>query len=165
MGDVLSISLTMRKDELYAGATQRIDQLLRREPDMFANFGNIMAILKTAFNFYWVGFYVRRDSDLVLGPFQGPEAPSRLTILPKPQSVCGHAAIVNSALVINDITETNDYPVHVNGTRSEIAVPLLWRGRTELIISVADPLVSVFDDADRRGLEGIMRLIEKRYYR
>lgn len=164
MGEVLSIQ-KMNKNDRYADVVQEIDKLLRREPDMIANLANTAAILHSVFQFSWVGFYLRRDTDLVLGPFQGRPTIARISITPLPSGVCGHAASLCSTLVIDDVMAFPDYIDNMMDTRSEIAVPLVVRQQTELLLNVESKILAGFDETDQRGLENIMRLIGRRYFR
>ncbi|HCM83615.1 MAG TPA: GAF domain-containing protein [Alphaproteobacteria bacterium] len=165
MGEILPINTAVRKDDVYAVATQQIDKLLRHEPDLTANLANIAAVLHNDFGFLWVGFYLRRDTDLVLGPFQGPQACPRIAIAPNPANLCGQAAALGTVAIIGNMSEFPDYvPCHSHA-RSVIVYPLAINGRSEMILYIEGIAFSAFDDADRMGLENIMRLIERYYYR
>ena len=165
MGEILPIHTTIRKDDVYAIATQQIDRLLRREPDLTANLANIAAILHNDFGFLWVGFYVRRDMDLVLGPFQGPQACPRFTIAPSPENICAQAAAMGKVELVTNMSELPDYAPAHSHARSAIAYPLVANGKVQMVIYIEGIAFSAFGDADRMGLENIMRLIERYYYR
>ncbi len=165
MGDVLPIENDAPKDVLYASAVQQIDKLLRYEPDLLANLSNITAILRAAFDCFWIGFYFRRDTDLVLGPFQGPMAHSRFALIPTPRGVCGQAAALCTTLIVDDVAEFPDYITEHQQVASEIAVPMIVNWRAEMVVKLAQTTKGAFDETDRKGLENIMRLIEKTYYR
>lgn len=165
MGEVLPMEAVVRKDDIYIAATQQIDKFLRHEPDMIANLANVCAILQTAFDFFWVGFYFRQGSDLVLGPFQGKPSTTRLQITPCPDGACGQAAVFNTAIILADVEEFSGYVCDHPETRSEIVVPLVVRGKTELLINIESDKPNAFDGVDQHGIEVVMRLIERRYFR
>ena len=165
MGAVIPMRYAGNKSDTYAALTLQIETLLNSEADLLANLANIVAVLHHAFDFHWTGFYLRRDHDLVLGPFQGPMACTRIPVDPSPRGVCGRAAVERKTIVVADVAE---FPGHITCSplsRSEIVVPLVARDRTEMVLDVDSTDLNAFDLADQAGLENIMHILERRYFR
>ena len=134
------------KEELYQSLIPQIKALIGDEKDQIANLANVAAALKEAFNFFWVGFYLVKDSELVLGPFQGPVACTRIRL---GKGVCGQAWSTAQTLLVPDVEE---FPGHISCSsfsKSEIVVPLL---KNEIVIGVLDidsNQVNDFDEIDK----------------
>ncbi len=145
------------KTEIYKSLTPQIASLIEHEPDIVANFANISAVLKQAFNFLWVGFYRVIDSELVLGPFQGPVACTRIS---KGKGVCGSAWAQGKTIIVADV---DLFPGHIacsSLSRSEIVVPL-FNGAREVIavLDVDSETINNFDAIDQLHLEEIVALL------
>ena len=144
---------------MYAELTPQLMALLTGESNLTANAANFSALISTAFKFHWVGFYWVIDSELVLGPFQGPIACTRIV---KGKGVCGTAWLNNETIVVSDV---NAFPGHIACSplsKSEIVVPM--RNRAGHVMGVLDIDSSNADDfskIDRKALELWVRILEE----
>ncbi|QNL49008.1 GAF domain-containing protein [Olivibacter sp. SDN3] len=144
------------KEEQYQSLIPQIAALLEGEDDRIACLANISAALKTQFDFYWVGFYLVKGEELVLGPFQGPVACSRIS---KGKGVCGTAWERNEALIVPDVEK---FPGHIACSafsRSEIVLPVIRHGHTIAVLDVDSDVINDFDAIDSEYLEKIIGLI------
>ncbi|MGM9789690.1 MAG: GAF domain-containing protein [Candidatus Cryptobacteroides sp.] len=145
------------KKEKYSLVYKQVEALVEGEDDSIANMSNIAALLHSTFGFWWTGFYIVKGDELVLGPFQGPVACSRI---PFGRGVCGTAWQRKESIVVPDVEQ---FPGHIacsSLSRSEIVVPIF---RNEAVIAVLDidsRNLNAFDDIDRESLEKIMGLIQ-----
>lgn len=155
MADDLSIA-TGTKEEQYRALMPQIKGLLQGETDLIANLGNVTAALKEQFGWLWVGFYLVKGGELVLGPFQGPVACTRIK---KGRGVCGSSWAKEETLIVPDVEK---FPGHIacsSLSRSEIVLPL-YKGETVVGVLDADSReLSAFDETDRRYLEEITGLL------
>jgi GAF domain-containing protein len=162
MAEDLTI-ITGSKAEVYQSLIPQIKGLLDGEPDLIANLGNVCAALKEQFGWLWVGFYlVKQDSknpdetELVLGPFQGPVACTRIK---KGRGVCGAAWQKAETLIVPDVEK---FPGHIacsSLSRSEIVIPLFKNGEVFGVLDVDAIEVDQFDETDKKYLEEIIFLI------
>src|ERR1700748_2978122 len=123
MAEDLKIATSTNKEEQYQLLIPQIEALLCGEPDLIANLANVCAALKEQFKWLWVGFYLVKDNELVLGPFQGPVACTRIS---KGKGVCGAAWQQAKTLIVPDV---DDFPGHIacsSTSRSEIVLPLFY---------------------------------------
>src|SRR5471032_2139747 len=123
MAEDLSITTSTDKEEQYRSLIPQIKALLHGEPDMVANLANICAALREQFKWLWVGFYLVKGEELVLGPFQGPVACTRIA---KGKGVCGSAWQQEKTLIVPDVDK---FPGHIacsSASRSEIVLPLFY---------------------------------------
>ncbi|HET7452609.1 MAG TPA: GAF domain-containing protein [Thermoanaerobaculia bacterium] len=145
------------KPELYAALARSLESLIAGEPDPIANLANAAALVWEALPaINWAGFYLLRDGELVLGPFQGKAACVRI---PVGKGVCGTAADRRESIVVEDV---NRFPGHIAcdaASRSEIVVPLIAAGRLVGVLDVDAPAVGRFDADDRRGLEAVAAIV------
>lgn len=133
MAETLSIPAGTNRDEIYRAIFPQLESLVHGENDFFANVSNIMAVLKQAFEFHWVGCYFVKNDELVLGPFQGPVACTRIR---KGKGVCGTAWVENKLIVVPDV---ENFPGHIacsSFSKSELVVPL--RNSKNEIVGVLD---------------------------
>ena len=140
------------KEEQYRTLLPQIKSLIDGETDLIANLANICAALKSTFNFFWVGFYLVKDDELVLGPFQGPVACTRIK---KGRGVCGTAWQEAKTLVVPDV---DLFPGHIacsSLSRSEIVVPIVRNGVVVGVLDVESDQLATFDNTDRLFLEQI----------
>jgi len=139
------------KKERYEELLPQVKALIAGETDGTANLGNAAAALKQTFaQFSWVGFYLLKDGELVLGPFQGPIACTRIAL---GRGVCGTAAARRETIVVPDV---DAFPGHIAcdaGSRSEIVVPLLRNGELLGVLDVDSREYGCFDEVDRQYLE------------
>jgi GAF domain-containing protein len=155
MAEDLSI-LKGSKQEQYESLIPQIEGLLYGETSLIANLANISAALKEQFNWWWVGFYWIHEDDLVLGPFQGPVACTRIK---KGRGVCGGAWEQAKTLVVEDVEK---FPGHIacsSASKSEIVVPVFKNGAIVGVLDVDSELIAHFDETDRIYLEKIVSLI------
>ena len=141
-----------RYDELY----RQIRSILEEETDPVANMANTAALIHETFGFWWTGFYIVRDNQLVLGPFQGPVACTRI---PFGKGVCGSAWKRQETIVVPDVEE---FPGHIacsSLSRSEIVVPIFEGNDVKAVLDIDSKELSTFDETDRLWLEKIVRLL------
>jgi len=139
-------------EELYRSLLPQIQELTRKEPDFIANLANIAAALKHTFGFFWVGFYLVKGNELVLGPFQGPVACTRI---PFGKGVCGTAWKEQRTIVVPDVEL---FPGHIacnSASKSEIVVPLFDNGEIIGVLDIDSDRLNEFDEIDARYLEEI----------
>ena len=141
------------KKELYENLLPQIKALVEGENDMIANMANVAACLKDTFNFWWVGFYRVIDEVLVLGPFQGPLACTRIR---KGKGVCGTAWQRAETVIVPDVDE---FPGHIacsSLTKSEIVVPVFKDGKIIAVLDIDSERTANFDDVDKEFLEKLV---------
>lgn len=144
------------KVEKYHSLLPQLKALLQGENDLIANLANTAAALKEAFDFFWVGFYLVRDDQLVLGPFQGPVACTRIR---KGKGVCGTAWQEAATQVVPDVEA---FPGHIacsSLSRSEIVVPLLKDGEVWGVLDIDSDNLNSFDETDRKYLEEVVTFL------
>lgn len=140
----------------YTSLIPQIKGLLEGEPDLVANLGNVAAALKEQFGWLWVGFYLVKGEELVLGPFQGPVACTRIR---KNKGVCGSSWAQAATLIVPDVEA---FPGHIacsSLSKSEIVVPLIRNGEVKAILDVDSEQLAHFDATDQQYLEEIVALI------
>lgn len=154
---VATTPVAASKPELYRELAAQVRALFEGERDGLANAANFSALLnQTLPGLNWVGFYLRRESELVLGPFQGKVACVRIPI---GRGVCGAAAERRKTVVVPDV---HAFPGHIAcdaASRSEIVVPLLRGSELVGVLDLDSPLPSRFDDDDARGLEALVEIL------
>ena len=144
------------KVEQYHSLIPQIKALLTGEPDLIANLANITAALKEQFNWLWVGFYLVKNDELVLAPFQGPVACTRIK---KGRGVCGAAWQQEQTLIVPDVEK---FPGHIacsSLSKSEIVVPIFHQNTVLAILDVDSTNLNEFDKTDKQYLEEIVSLI------
>lgn len=157
MAEELIISTTANKHERYATLIPQIESLVDGEPDLIANLSNIVAALKQTLNFFWVGFYLVKDNQLVLGPFQGPIACTRINF---GKGVCGTSWKEKKTILVPNVDE---FPGHIacsSASKSEIVLPAFKNNEVALVLDVDSDVLNDFDETDRVALEKVMRIIE-----
>lgn len=140
----------------YQSLIPQIKGLLEGEPDLVANLANVAAALKEQFGWFWVGFYLVKQDELVLGPFQGPVACTRIR---KNRGVCGTSWAQATTLIVPDVEA---FPGHIacsSLSKSEIVVPLMKDGVVAGVLDVDSELPDHFDTTDQQYLEEIVKLI------
>ncbi len=155
MADDLSI-IQGTKEEQYQALLPQIKALTEGEPDLIANLANICAALKEQFKWLWVGFYLVKNAELVLGPFQGPVACTRIS---KGRGVCGAAWLQAETLIVPDVEK---FPGHIacsSLSKSEIVVPLIKNNEVTGVLDVDSELLYQFDETDKKYLEEIVSWI------
>jgi L-methionine (R)-S-oxide reductase len=155
MSEDLSV-VTGTKQEQYLSLIPQIKGMLEGETDLIANLANVAAALKEQFNWFWVGFYLIKNDELVLAPFQGPVACTRIK---KGRGVCGTSWQQQKTLIVPDVEK---FPGHIacsSLSRSEIVVPLYNHGKIVGVLDVDSEHLDQFDDVDQQYLEEIVALI------
>ena len=148
----------MKKKEMYALLLKQVQGLLEGESDRVANLANVAAVLHEAFGFWWTGFYLVQGRELVLGPFQGPVACTRI---PYGKGVCGTAWQQGKTVVVPDVEE---FPGHIacsSASRSEIVVPVVKGQDVVAVLDIDSRELATFDARDAAGLEAIVALLAK----
>lgn len=144
------------KDEEYQSLLPQIKGLLTGENDLVANMANVAAALKEQFQWFWVGFYVIKNNELVVGPFQGPVACTRIK---KGKGVCGTSWERAETLIVPDVQK---FPSHIacsSLSKSEIVVPVKRNGEVVAVLDIDSEAYDFFDDTDKKYLEEIVALI------
>lgn len=158
MAESLSIPQTSNRKEIYDTLIPQIQVLTEGESDLTANLANISAALKEAFNFFWVGFYLKKENQLVLGPFQGPIACTRINFN---RGVCGHCYTTKEVIIVPDVEA---FPGHIacsSASKSEIVLPAFDKnGEVFLVLDVDSDKLDDFSEVDSIGLSTIMTMIE-----
>lgn len=157
MAEDLKITRSADKAEQYASLIPQIEALLHGETDLVANLANTCAALKEQFGWFWVGFYLVKDGGLVLGPFQGPVACTRIA---KGKGVCGAAWEQGKTLVVPDVEA---FPGHIacsSLSRSEIVLPLFKDGEVTGVLDVDSSDLDTFDDTDATYLAQVINLLK-----
>lgn len=146
------------KCEQYEGLIPQIAAVIGDETDLIANMANVAACLKEQFDWHWVGFYLVRDAQtLVLGPFQGPVACTRIAL---GKGVCGSAWEKAQALIVPDVDK---FPGHIAcsaWSKSEIVVPVFKEGKVVAVLDVDSVRADDFDETDKQFLEIICSRLE-----
>ncbi|MBI5402972.1 MAG: GAF domain-containing protein [Ignavibacteriae bacterium] len=151
----------LSKEEKYRAVLPQISSLIKGEENKTANLANIVSVLKYTFDYYlWAGFYLtdeQRKDELVLGPFQGKVACTRLKF---GNGVCGTAAERKETIVVEDV---NLFPGHIfcdTESKSEIVVPVIKKGRTAAVLDIDSGISGAFDDTDKKYLEELIKKTE-----
>lgn len=148
----------MEKTEKYGMLYRQLESLLDGETDEIANMANMAALIHETFGFWWTGFYIVKDGQLVLGPFQGPVACTRI---PYGKGVCGTAWKRGESIVVPDVEL---FPGHIacsSLSRSEIVVPIIRNGEVVAVLDIDSKELACFDETDRSWLEKIVTLLIK----
>ena len=158
MAETLIIAETTDKADRYKTLVPQIDALVSGEPDLVANLSNIAAALRQTMNFFWVGFYLVKDNQLVLGPFQGPIACTRIAF---GKGVCGACWKEKKVMLVPNVDE---FPGHIacsSDAKSEIVLPAFKNGEVALVLDVDSDRLNDFDETDQHYLTQVMNIIEK----
>lgn len=156
MAEDLNIIKTADKEAAYKSLIPQIKALLTGEDDLIANMGNIAAALKEQFNWLWVGFYIIKDNVLVLGPFQGPVACTRIH---KGKGVCGASWAKEKTLIVPDVEA---FPGHIacnSMSKSEIVLPFYLNNEIYGVLDVDSVELNTFDEVDEENLSIILNLL------
>jgi len=144
------------KQERYEALLPQIKAVVEDEPDLIANMANVAAMLHETFGFWWTGFYRVEGAELVLGPFQGPMACTRIR---KGRGVCGTAWLKEETQVVPDVDK---FPGHIacsSASRSEIVVPIFQEGKVIAVLDIDSERLNTFDETDRQNLEQIVKML------
>lgn len=160
MAESLLITATGRA-ERYAQLYPQLSSLLEGENDLVACLANFCAALKSTFGFWWVGFYLVKGNELVLGPFQGPVACTRIA---HGRGVCGTAWERGQTVIVSDVEK---FPGHIacsSESKSEIVVPVIRNGRTVAVLDVDSDRLEDFNETDKEWLEKLILLLTDRMW-
>jgi L-methionine (R)-S-oxide reductase len=152
----LSLPKTNDKTRIYEALLPQVEALIQGEPDLIANMANFVAVLKEAFNHLWTGFYLVRENELVLGPFQGPVACTRIGF---GKGVCGVSWEKMETIIVPDVDQ---FPGHIacsSESRSEIVIPGIRQGKVIFVLDIDSTLPGSFDDTDARYLDLMVSLL------
>ena len=147
----------MNKEQKYQEIYKQIESVVDGEPDQIANMANTAALLHEAFGFWWTGFYIVKDGVLVLGPFQGPVACTRIGF---GKGVCGTSWERKETIVVPDV---HQFPGHIacsSLSNSEIVVPMFHGDDVYAVLDIDSKEFSTFDSTDQFWLEKIVRLLK-----
>lgn len=156
MAEDLNISRSGTKEEQYQSLIPQIKALLAGEPDLIANLANVAAALKEQFNWFWVGFYLIKGEELVLGPFQGPVACTRIK---KGKGVCGASWAKKQVIIVPDVDQFPGHIACASASKSEIVLPLYSGKQLIGVLDVDSEHLSHFDEIDEKYLKEIVNLI------
>lgn len=160
MAEQLHFTEGANKQTKYEELIPQIEGLIEDENELTANLANVAAAIKQVFDFFWVGFYVVKNNELVLGPFQGPVACTRISF---GKGVCGSAWKNKKTILVPDVDQ---FPGHIAcsaASRSEIVVPGFKDDQVFLVLDVDSQFLFHFDETDAFFLEKLMRLLEAKF--
>ncbi len=156
MAEDLVIDLSLSKEEKYKTLLPQIEALIAGETNIIANMGNLCAAIKETFNFLWVGFYLVENDELVLGPFQGPVACTRIY---KGKGVCGTSWEKEQPIIVPNVEE---FPGHIacsSLSKSEIVLPVFNNGNIIGVFDVDDTQLNTFNEVDKQYLTQILSFL------
>ena len=162
----ITFNTELSKADTYAEVLPQIRAVIEGEDDIIANLANITAILKSTFGFFWIGFYLIKinkigQKELVLGPFQGPLACTRISLQ---KGVCGAAASQKKTIVVPDVEQFKGHIACSSASKSEIVVPLIKDEETQLVLDIDSDELDTFDEVDAKYLEQLMSLIYANHF-
>jgi L-methionine (R)-S-oxide reductase len=160
MAEELILPVGTERKEIYDALIPQINGLIETESDLTANLANIAAALKEAFGFFWVGFYVAKEGQLVLGPFQGPIACTRI---PFHKGVCGASYSQKKIIIVPDVDQFPGHIACASASKSEIVLPVFHRNSTvAMVLDVDSDQLDDFSETDAQGLQSILKLLERK---
>lgn len=145
------------KAEQYQSLIPQIQAIVADESDVIANLANICAALKQQFNWFWIGFYLVKDNELVLGPFQGPIACTRIG---KGRGVCGTAWQQQKVMIVPDVEQ---FPGHIacsSDSKSEIVLPVMKQNKCVAVLDIGSDALDSFDEVDAEYLKQVVAIVE-----
>lgn len=148
----------LSKEETYTSLLPQIFALVEGEPDLTANLANVAAALKETFQWWWIGFYLVKENELVLGPFQGPVACTRIA---SGKGVCGSSWAKRETIVVPDVEQ---FPGHIacsSASRSEIVVPVKRGEQVVAVLDADSEHLSHFDEVDKQFLEQLCQRLSE----
>lgn len=158
MAENLAFSKTNDREIIYREIIPQIEELVLGETDLTANLANIAAALKEAFDYFWVGFYLVKEDQLILAPFQGPVACTRIDF---DSGVCGHCYRAQKTVIVPDVDKFPGHIVCASASKSEIVVPIFQKnGEVFGVLDVDSDKLDDFSDVDKEGLKKIVGIVE-----
>lgn len=159
MAESLAFSKTADRQTIYEEIAPQIEALVAGETDLTANLANICAVLKEAFGFFWVGFYLKKENQLVLNAFQGKIACTRIDF---DKGVCGHAFTMRETVIVPNVDEFPGHIACASESRSEIVLPIFEKsGEVFGVLDIDSDQLNDFSQTDTEGLRKIVGIIEK----
>lgn len=156
MAEDLIINKALSKEAQYQSIIPQIEALLEGETDFVANMANLTAALKEQFGWFWVGFYLVKADELVLGPFQGPVACTRIK---KGKGVCGSAWLHQKTLIVPNVDEFPGHIACASASKSEIVLPLIKQSEVIGVLDVDSEFLNYFDDIDAAYLQQVIDIL------
>ncbi|MBO9675490.1 MAG: GAF domain-containing protein [Sphingobacteriaceae bacterium] len=156
MAEDLIITRDISKEEQYQSIIPQIEALLHGETDFIANLANVAAALKEQFGWFWVGFYLVKEDELVLGPFQGPVACTRIK---KGKGVCGTSWAQAQTIIVPDVDEFPGHIACASASKSEIVLPLIVNSEVIGVLDVDSEVLNKFDEIDQSYLEKVIAVL------
>ncbi len=156
MAEDLNLSKTLSKEGKYEELIPQLKALITGEEDVIANLANVSAGLKEAFGFLWVGFYLVKNNELVLGPFQGPVACTRIR---KGKGVCGVSWDKAETVIVPDVEKFNGHITCSSLSKSEIVIPILKNKEVIAVLDVDSSELNTFDEVDNKYLSSLLNEI------
>lgn len=146
------------KEEKYQSLLPQIKALIETESDVIANMANVCAAIKYSFNFFWVGFYLVKNNELVLGPFQGPVACTRIAF---GKGVCGYAWKENTIVIVDDVDKFDGHIACSSLSKSEIVLPI-YNASNQLVgvLDVDSDEYATFNETDKNYLTELLSLLK-----
>lgn len=159
MAEDLKLTPGLSREQTYKELIPQIEALVCNENDLVANLANIAAALKESFGFLWIGFYIVKEDELVLGPFQGPVACTRIK---KGKGVCGTAWMEKRSIIVPDVDQ---FPGHIacsSHSKSEIVLPVYKHEEVSLILDLDSDRLNDFSEIDEQYLMELIRIVERK---
>ncbi|MEN8787542.1 MAG: GAF domain-containing protein [Flavobacteriales bacterium] len=144
------------KEEKYKELIPQLNALIQGEEDLIANLANVSAGLKEAFQFLWVGFYLVKQNELVLGPFQGPVACTRIQ---KGKGVCGNSWDKAQTIIVPDVEKFEGHIACSSHSKSEIVIPMIRNQEVVAVLDVDSSELNTFDEVDEKHLSLLLNEI------
>lgn len=157
MAEQLSTLKSASREDQYKYLLPQLKALIEGERDTIANYANICAALKQTFGFLWVGFYIVKKEELVLGPFQGTIACTRIKY---GRGVCGTAWKENRTIIVPDVDQFEGHIACDSASRSEIVIPIHWNNQVVAVLDIDSEHLAHFDETDAQYLEELVSIIE-----
>lgn len=161
MAEKLHIVDKLSREEQYRNILPQLRALIEGDDDLIANVANVTAALKEAFDFLWVGFYFVKGEQLVLGPFQGRIACSRIN---RGKGVCGTAWLQNKTILVPDIDKFEGHIACDSSSRSEIVIPIRRKEEVLAILDIDSVSLNDFSGVDSFYLGEIVKMVEQKFY-
>lgn len=159
MAESLAFSKTKNRRVIYNELAPQIAALVEGETDLVANLANITAALREAFGFFWVGFYVKKENQLVLSAFQGSIACTRIDF---DRGVCGHCYTTREIVIVPNVDEFPEHIVCSSASKSEIVLPVFDKnGEVAMVLDVDSDKLDDFSQTDAEGLRKIVEIVER----
>ena len=158
MAQSIHLDSNLSKTDKYLQLIPQIKSLCDGEDDLIANMANITAVLKSVFNYFWVGFYIVRNNQLILGPFQGDVACTRISF---GKGVCGKAWEKSETIIVPDVNQFEGHIACSALSKSEIVVPVIIKNQIIAVLDIDSDKFNDFDKVDKEHLELIVKVLNK----